>query len=267
MKFGYVYALTNKSFKNNVIKVGETSRTPNIRAKEIYNGATGVPELFDVVYACSVCDCKLAEQRIHEVLESYRVNQKREFFNMPITNVKKLIKDICIKVNEEYDNLEQFKIKEINSNIEEPIKDDIDFDYKNLQYIDLRDLNEQDFETSLISEIQKNRIKLIANIFQDVFPSTVEKWINDFSKDDDSEREILIWEDMAKAYTQICSHWSFTKKQKIEVFDLILHRSALPPKLVLQKVRLKVLSRKQAKYVLSKYQGIPQPILLYKART
>jgi len=267
MKSGYVYALTNKSFKNNVIKIGETSRTPNIRAKEIYNGATGVPEAFDVVYACSVCDCELAEQRMHELLNSYRVNQKREFFNMPIAIAKEFIKNICVKVNKEYCSLGQFTIEEINSSIKEPIKNDEDFDYKNLQYIDLHNLNEQDLGTSIISEIQKNRIKLIANIFQDVFSDTMEKWINDFSKDDNPEREILIWEDMAKAYTQICSHWSFSKKQKIEVFDLILHRSSLPKKLVLQQVQLKLLSRKQAKYVLSKYQGSPQPILIYQAST
>lgn len=267
MQSGYVYALANKSFKNNVIKIGETSRTPNIRAKEIYNGATGVPEAFDVVYACSVCDCKLAEQRMHELLDSYRVNQKREFFNIPMFVAKKFIKDICVQINAEYDDEGKYKIKEINSNFQESIKEDTCFDYENLQYVDISNLNEQDIGTSIISEVQKNRIKIIANIFQDVFPDTMKKWIYDFSEDDDPEREILIWEDMAKTYTQICSHWTFTKKQKIEVFALILHRSALPKKLVLQKIQLKVLSKKQAKYVLDKYQGIPQPILLYESKT
>ncbi len=267
MQSGYVYALTNKSFKNDVIKVGETSRTPNIRAKEIYNGATGVPQAFDVVYACSVCDCKLGEQKIHELLESYRVNQKREFFNIPIVVAKKFIKDICVQVNAEYDNEGKYSIEEIDSSFQTSINEDTNFDSESLQYVDLSNLNEQPIGTSIISELQKNRIKIIANIFHDVFPDSMEKWINDFSKDDDPEREILIWENMAKAYTQICSHWTFTKKQKVEVFDLILHRSSLPKKLVLQKVQLKVLSRKQAKYVLSKYQGIPQPILLYAAQT
>jgi hypothetical protein len=263
MKSGYVYALKNKSLKNNIIKIGETSRAPDIRAKEIYCGATGVPEPFDVAYACSVCDCKLAEIKMHELLDSYRVNQKREFFAISITIAKKFIKDICIEINAEYDKLGKFKVKEIDCTAQKIKKDDVPFDYESLVYIDINDLNEQHLNTSVISSVQKNRIKLIAGIFQDVFPDTMENWINSFLKDDDPEREILVWEDMAKAYMHICSHWSLTKKQKVEVFDLILNRSSLPEKLVLQKIQLKTLSKKQAKFVLSKYKGIPQPILIW----
>lgn len=263
MKFGYVYALKNKSLKNNIIKIGETSRTPNIRAKEIYSGATGVPEPFDVVYACSVCDCKLAEIKIHEILDSYRVNQKREFFAISMIIVKKFIKNLCVEINKEYDKLGQYKVEEIDCTIkEEAIKNDDSFDYESLVHVNINDLNEQSLNTSIISNIQKKRIQLIANVFQDVFPDTIENWMNDFSKDAEPEREILIWEDMAKAYMHICSHWSFTKKQKIEVFDLILNRSALPQKLVLQKIQLKALSKKQAKLILEIYQGIPQPVVL-----
>jgi len=76
---GYIYVLQNDSHDPFVLKIGMTRHSPDKRAKEIYWGATGVPEYFDIAVAFSVGDCILAEKVIHQRLSTFRVNPRREF--------------------------------------------------------------------------------------------------------------------------------------------------------------------------------------------
>ncbi|WP_335048208.1 GIY-YIG nuclease family protein [Nostoc sp.] len=84
MNSGYIYALKNRSFGSNIIKIGMTTRKPDVHAKEIYHGASGVPEPFDIAFACKVADCEVAEKKIHRRFNAYRSNKVREFFIIPI---------------------------------------------------------------------------------------------------------------------------------------------------------------------------------------
>ena len=43
---GFVYILTNKSFRDNWVKIGKSSRPVNVRSKELNN--TAVPLPFDI---------------------------------------------------------------------------------------------------------------------------------------------------------------------------------------------------------------------------
>jgi len=96
---GYVYVMINPSLPD-LVKIGMTTKDPNERAKEL-SAATGVPTPFILVFYKPFADCFATEQRIHQFLEGkgYRVNNNREFFNMP-TNV-------AIDVVQAYYNLEQ----------------------------------------------------------------------------------------------------------------------------------------------------------------
>ena len=96
MNPGYIYILQNKSFGNNLIKIGKTTREPNIRAEEL-SGASGIPEKFHVSYACQVADCSLAEKEVHHILQSYRSNKKREFFVIVVEIAKKLLLILVVK--------------------------------------------------------------------------------------------------------------------------------------------------------------------------
>lgn len=62
MNHGHLYVLQNPAFGEYVVKIGLTTREPDVRAKQIYVGATGVPTPFQVAFACSVGDCKSAEK-------------------------------------------------------------------------------------------------------------------------------------------------------------------------------------------------------------
>lgn len=91
MKNGYVYILINPSLKG-LLKVGQTKKDPEERAKEISQG-TGVPTPYIVAFKEEFNDCELAERMIHIMLEEegYRISKNREFFEAEISDIIKKI--------------------------------------------------------------------------------------------------------------------------------------------------------------------------------
>jgi len=85
---GWVYALSNPSLHSDegkpLYKVGFTCRTTDIRMEELYR-STGVPTPFCLVESRWVNIKK--EKLIHKVLNQYRINKDREFFNCPIAMI------------------------------------------------------------------------------------------------------------------------------------------------------------------------------------
>jgi len=77
---GFVYVLENRCMPG-VYKIGMTTNCPDARAKEI-SGSTGVPEPFRVLAAFHSMSPRADEQLIHEAFSSYRVSEKREFFQL-----------------------------------------------------------------------------------------------------------------------------------------------------------------------------------------
>ncbi|KAK3252321.1 hypothetical protein CYMTET_38355 [Cymbomonas tetramitiformis] len=77
---GFVYALHNDSYKNGLFKVGYTGQNVNsyAQSRQMYNAA--VPTPFDVVYYVEVPSRFYATRVAHSLLESFRVNPRREFF-------------------------------------------------------------------------------------------------------------------------------------------------------------------------------------------
>jgi len=88
---GYLYVLANSAMPN-LVKIGKTTRTPEVRAKEL-SDVTGVPSQFIIVYEQLFEDCSAAESFVHTFLElrGYRVSDNREFFSAPVNEVVKAI--------------------------------------------------------------------------------------------------------------------------------------------------------------------------------
>lgn len=99
-KEGKIYILRSPYHKDALVKIGRTSRVTEKRAKEI-SSATGVPYDFEVMYEEDVFDSHLAEKIIHKKLDNERVNNKREFFLLPLKNAVKMVFEICMEVNSE----------------------------------------------------------------------------------------------------------------------------------------------------------------------
>ena len=95
---GEVYLLRNASHDKNIFKIGFTKRDSDTRSEEL-SQPTGVPDKFLIAGSWEVSDCTLAEKRIHEKLDEYRVNPKREFFKIDYALAMKEISAIVNNVN------------------------------------------------------------------------------------------------------------------------------------------------------------------------
>ncbi|MFZ7129052.1 GIY-YIG nuclease family protein [Avibacterium avium] len=100
---GWVYILSNPAMQN-LLKIGYTDRDPFGRAKEI-SQATGVPFDFVVDYQIYVSHPYEVEQKTHQQLSKYRVNNNREFFQCSYEDAIYAIKEVislCEKENNEF---------------------------------------------------------------------------------------------------------------------------------------------------------------------
>jgi len=79
MTEGIVYVLTNPAMPG-MVKIGKTGREVEVRLNDLYT--TGVPLPFECAYAAKVADMDRVESAFHDAFGPYRVNPRREFFNI-----------------------------------------------------------------------------------------------------------------------------------------------------------------------------------------
>jgi hypothetical protein len=80
--YGYVYCMINNSMQN-LCKIGcinTINKTSHERALELSRN-TSCPSLFKVIYDIQVMNPYKYEKIIHDKLDNFRKNKKREFFN------------------------------------------------------------------------------------------------------------------------------------------------------------------------------------------
>ncbi len=94
---GYIYILRNAIFRDEVFKIGFSINSEE-RAKQVSRG-TGVPDNFFVIQKFKTINMILAENIIFKILESYRVNNNREFFQIPLEELIDKITKIVSFIN------------------------------------------------------------------------------------------------------------------------------------------------------------------------
>lgn len=95
-KKGYVYILTNPSFKEDWIKIGKSSRSVNVRSKELDN--TAVPLPFEIYATLQTSKYNEVEKLVHKTIDrltDLRIRQNREFFNVAPEVALDILKDIA----------------------------------------------------------------------------------------------------------------------------------------------------------------------------
>ena len=92
MATGFVYIMSNPSF--NCIKVGQSSKHPSHRAKDLYEANTSVPSEFVIEGWVMVEAYENVERLVHEELQEYRVNKSREFFNCSVVEAARTLSNV-----------------------------------------------------------------------------------------------------------------------------------------------------------------------------
>lgn len=90
MKKGYIYILSNRALKDNLLKIGKTTKKTTDRSKQL-SASTSIPEKFKVEAEFEFSDLNWAETEIHSSLAKFRHNNKREFFNCEFNVAKQII--------------------------------------------------------------------------------------------------------------------------------------------------------------------------------
>jgi hypothetical protein len=98
MAAGFLYVLLNQSYRG-LVKIGKSTRHPNLRAKEL--SGTGVLHPYLVAYYEKVSDCDFAEKLVHGELKEVRRSVNREFFKISSTKAIKVIQRVVERVNAE----------------------------------------------------------------------------------------------------------------------------------------------------------------------
>ncbi|WP_295019631.1 GIY-YIG nuclease family protein [Tabrizicola sp.] len=88
---GWLYVIENPSIPG-MVKVGQTTRTPQERAVELH--VTGTPTPFDVAHAWPVQDVTAAERAAHAALRRFRVSTDREWFSLPSDRAVALLEPV-----------------------------------------------------------------------------------------------------------------------------------------------------------------------------
>ena len=103
---GYVYILTNPSFREDWVKIGKSARPVDIRSKELDN--TAVPLPFEIYATIQTFKYNDVEKHVHKTIDrltDLRIRQNREFFNVPpqialdiFNDIAKMIDDAVVTV-------------------------------------------------------------------------------------------------------------------------------------------------------------------------
>lgn len=98
---GYVYILTNPSFKEDWVKIGKSSRPVDVRSKELDN--TAVPLPFEIYATMQTSKYNEVEKLVHKTIDrltDLRIRQNREFFNVPPQIALDIFRDVANTIDD-----------------------------------------------------------------------------------------------------------------------------------------------------------------------
>ena len=98
---GYVYILTNPSFREDWVKIGKSSRPVDIRSKELDN--TAVPLPFEIFATIKTVKFNEVEKLVHKTIDrltDLRIRQNREFFNVAPQVALDILRDIATTIDD-----------------------------------------------------------------------------------------------------------------------------------------------------------------------
>ncbi len=98
---GFVYILTNPSFREDWVKIGKSSRPVDVRSKELDN--TAVPLPFEIFATMKTIKYNEAEKLVHRYIERFtnlRIRNNREFFNVQPEEALEIFKEVAMLLDD-----------------------------------------------------------------------------------------------------------------------------------------------------------------------
>ena len=100
---GVLYILDNQGLREGWFKIGCSTRSGSVRARELNDEATtGTPGVFRCIFEVQTLDCGLAEERVFiELAESRNGKWGQEYFTIDSEIAKSVIRNVCQKIDEQ----------------------------------------------------------------------------------------------------------------------------------------------------------------------
>lgn len=96
MEKGFVYILTNPSFREDWVKIGKSKRPVDVRSKELDNTAVPLPfEIYATIETTKYCEVEKNVHKMIDRLTDLRIRQNREFFNVEPSVALSILKEIA----------------------------------------------------------------------------------------------------------------------------------------------------------------------------
>lgn len=98
---GYVYILTNESFREDWVKIGKSSRPVDVRSKELDN--TAVPLPFNIYATIKTVKYNEVEKMVHRQIDrltDLRIRRNREFFNIKPEVALEIFFDLMMAIDD-----------------------------------------------------------------------------------------------------------------------------------------------------------------------
>mgnify|MGYP003439703492 FL=1 len=98
---GFVYILTNESFREDWVKIGRSCRPVDVRSKELDN--TAVPLPFKIYATIQTTKYTNVERIVHKQIDrltDLRIRQNREFFNVEPSQALDILLDLATAIDD-----------------------------------------------------------------------------------------------------------------------------------------------------------------------
>lgn len=93
---GYVYVLTNPSFREDWVKIGKSSREVDVRSSELDNTSVPLPfEIYATIKTEKYNEVEKALHRMIDMISDLRIRQNREFFNIAPDKALAMLRNIA----------------------------------------------------------------------------------------------------------------------------------------------------------------------------
>ncbi len=115
-----------------------------------------------------------------------------------------------------------------------------------IERVNISDLKMPSIRHEQLNDDQLRRIKKLQETFAEVDKSSLETWIDNFKRDMNPDKEIAVWERIAKNYTKYISQRELSLEGKEDTLKTLLMCSMSSDEEDIKLLKLKVLSQDEA---------------------
>ena len=131
--------------------------------------------------------------------------------------------------------------------------------------IDPKDIQLSPYRHKELPPALLQRIRATTDTFEKIDGITYERAVDLYKRDLDPESNLVLWEEMARAYKEFCKNRCTSKAEQSDVYRSLLLRSMLSEDESIRRSKLLVLTTEEARRAMSLYRLPPKPLEVIRA--